>query len=57
MNGRYYVDLETQNETSICLDAVADGAYLLLAGARASGKSTRLFWLRQKLNEMGYLAL
>ncbi len=57
MNGRYYVDPETHNETSICLDAVADGANLLLTGARASGKSTRLFWLRQKLNEMGCLAL
>jgi len=57
MNGRYYVDSETHKETSICLDAVANGKYLLLAGTRASGKSTRLHRLRQMLHEMGYLAL
>ncbi|KAF8347795.1 hypothetical protein F5887DRAFT_1072145 [Amanita rubescens] len=56
-NERYYVDPGTQDVTSLCLNAVSEGTYLLLGGARASGKSTRLFWLRQKLEAMGYWAL
>lgn len=29
------MDAGTQNETSVCLDAVSEGTYVLLAGARA----------------------
>ena len=54
VRGRYYVDPGTQDITTQCLSAVSDGTYMLLAGARASGKTTRLFWLHQKLVEMGY---
>ncbi|KAF8662782.1 hypothetical protein AX14_007009 [Amanita brunnescens Koide BX004] len=57
VNKRYYVDPGAQNETSLCLNAVTDGTNLLLVGPRASGKSTRLIWLRKKLEEMGYWAL
>jgi hypothetical protein len=57
MNGRYYVDPGTQEATIECLRAVEQGTYVLLAGARASGKSTRLIWLRQKLEALGYRAL
>ena len=48
------MDPGTQDITTQCLSAVSDGTYMLLAGARASGKTTRLFWLHQKLVEMGY---
>jgi hypothetical protein len=57
MNGRYYLDPGTQKVTLDCLDAVSEGTYMLLTGARASGKSTRLIWLQQKLEAMGYCAL
>jgi energy-coupling factor transporter ATP-binding protein EcfA2 len=56
-NRQYYLDPGTQKETVRCLDAVSDGEFLLLVGARASGKSTRLLWLRNKLEEKGYFAL
>ena len=56
-NERYYVDPGTQKETELCLNAVLKGTYLLLAGAGASGKTTRLLWLQQKLEAMGYWAL
>ena len=48
-NERYYVDPGTQEESKLCLNAVEKGIYLLLVGARASGKTTRLHWLSQKL--------
>ncbi|KAF8350347.1 hypothetical protein F5887DRAFT_1069378 [Amanita rubescens] len=57
VNERYYVDPGTQNVTSLCLNAISEGTYLLLAGARASGKTTRLMWLRRKLEAMGYWVL
>lgn len=54
---RYYVNPRTQKETEQCLTAVSNGTYLLLAGSRASGKSTRLRWLQQELAVKGYRAL
>jgi energy-coupling factor transporter ATP-binding protein EcfA2 len=51
------VDPEAQNVTKRCLDAVEAGTYVLLAGARASGKSTRLIWLRQRLEVLDYWVL
>ena len=52
----YYVDPGTQEETKLCLNAVENGTYLL-AGARASGKTTRLFWLQQKIRMMDHCVL
>ena len=54
---RYYVNPGTQEETELCLNAVEDGTYLLLAGARASGKTTRLFWLGQEIQAMDHCVL
>ncbi|KAM6503837.1 hypothetical protein JOM56_000780 [Amanita muscaria] len=56
-NSKYYLDPGTQEESERCLEAVSQREFLLLAGARASGKSTRLLWLQQKLEVEGYRAL
>ncbi|KAM6503857.1 hypothetical protein JOM56_000800 [Amanita muscaria] len=56
-NRRYYLDPGTQEESERCLEAVSQREFLLLTGARASGKSTRLLWLQQKLEVEGYRAL
>jgi len=53
----YYLDPGRQPETQLCLDAVEARQFLLLPGARVSGKTTQLFWLRNHLNENGYEAL
>jgi len=55
--GCYYLDPGTQRESTHCLDAVSTHQFVLLWGARASGKTTRLLWLRKKLIVMGYQAL
>jgi type IV secretory pathway ATPase VirB11/archaellum biosynthesis ATPase len=39
----YYVDLDTQPETIDCIEAVEKRRFLLLAGSRASGKTTRMY--------------
>ncbi|KIM39968.1 hypothetical protein M413DRAFT_188744 [Hebeloma cylindrosporum] len=56
-NRCYYLDPWTQNESSRCLNAVSTHQLALLWGARASGKTTRLLWLRDKLEAQGYWAL
>jgi hypothetical protein len=55
--GCYYLDPGTQSESTRCLAAVTTRQFALLWGARASGKTTRLFWLQEKLISMGYQAL
>jgi hypothetical protein len=57
ITGCYYLDPGTQHASQVCLDAVLARQFVLLWGARASGKSTRLLWLRTKLASMGYRAL
>ena len=50
----YYLDPAEQIETKRCLNAMMNGQIVLLAGARSSGKTTRLLRLRELLEEMGY---
>lgn len=53
----YYVDPKGQQETAHCLTAIREGKFLLLAGSRASGKTTRLLRLRTLLQESGLICL
>jgi hypothetical protein len=53
----YYVDPKGQQVTTRCLTAVRDKEFLLLAGPRASGKTTRLLRLRTLLQESGLICL
>ncbi|KIM77666.1 hypothetical protein PILCRDRAFT_90986 [Piloderma croceum F 1598] len=55
--GCYYVDPGTQDASACCLDAVLNCQLALLWGARASRKTTQLFWLQEKLMALGYQAL
>ena len=55
--GYYYLDPGMQGESACCLETVLTQQFALLWGARASGKTTWLRWLWQKLTEMGYQAL
>jgi hypothetical protein len=55
--GCYYLDPGTQKENKRCLDAVLRRQFVMLSGARASGKTTRLFRLQVQLEEMGYRCL
>jgi hypothetical protein len=52
--GCYYLDPGLQPASIDCLDAVQYRQYVLLSGARASGKSTRLLWLKKELESIGY---
>jgi hypothetical protein len=54
VNGCYYVDPGIQDEYKHCLKALQRRQFVLLAGARASGKTTRLFWLKRELEAKGY---
>jgi hypothetical protein len=56
-HGCYYLDPGSQKENKHCLDAIRRGQFVLLSGARASGKTTRLFRLQVQLEEMGYQCL
>jgi len=49
----YHVDPATQPENKICLDRIHKEEFCLLTGSRASGKTTRLFWIRTQLDEVG----
>ena len=53
----YCLDPAEQSQTKILIDAVTRGEFRLLSGARASGKSTRLFRLRELLEAEGYYCL
>jgi hypothetical protein len=50
----YYLDPGLQPASALCLTAVKNSQFVLLSGARASGKSTRLLWLEVKLGDMSY---
>jgi hypothetical protein len=50
----YYVDPGIQDETKHCLKMLLRRQFLLLTGARVSGKTTRLFWLKRELEAKGY---
>jgi hypothetical protein len=54
VNGCYYVDPGIQDEYKHCLKALQRRQFVLLAGARASGKTTRLFRLKRELEAKGY---
>jgi len=54
MGAYYYLDPGTQEITQICLNAVQAKTFLMLHAARASGKTTRLLWLANELQGMGY---
>ena len=53
----YYIDPKGQQETMHCLTAAEEYKFLLLAGPRASGKTTRLLCLRTLLQESGLICL
>ena len=53
----YFLDPAEQSQNSLVVEAAMRGEYILLTGARASGKSTRLFRLRELLEEKGYICL
>jgi hypothetical protein len=56
--GHYYcLDPAEQCQTKILTDAVMRGEFLTLSGARASGKTTRLFRLRELLEDEDYYCL
>ncbi|KAF8812558.1 hypothetical protein BYT27DRAFT_7087461, partial [Phlegmacium glaucopus] len=55
--GSYYLDPRTQDATQRCLTAIFDSQLVLLPGARASGKTTRLLCLREELRAKGYKVL
>ena len=55
--GCYYLDLAKQNATKSCIEAVEKCQLVLLPGARASGKTTRLHYLRKELGARDYLVL
>jgi type II secretory ATPase GspE/PulE/Tfp pilus assembly ATPase PilB-like protein len=55
--GCYYVDPGMQGETQHCLDRVQKHQLVLLSGARASGKTTRLFSIKNQLEAKGYQVL
>lgn len=57
ISGSYYLDPGLQKASNDCLAAVQNHQFVLLSGARASGKSTRLVWLKKELEKMGYKAL
>ncbi len=57
MSGSYYLDPGLQKASDDCLAAVQNHQFVLLSGARASGKSTRLMWLKKELEKMNYKAL
>jgi hypothetical protein len=57
LDGYYNLDLGTQQATRTCLDHVQRRKFVLLVGARASGKTTRLFRLQAKIAHVGFLAL
>jgi hypothetical protein len=50
----YFVDLVLQNANIACLDGMKNGEFILLMGARASGKTTRLFSLKSQLSGSSY---
>jgi len=53
----YYLVPRLQTASMDCLTAVENHQYVLLSGARAPGKSTRLLWLDKKLKSMNYKAV
>ena len=54
ISGCYYLDPGLQAASTLCLTAAENSQFVLLSGARASGKSTRLLWLEMKLGSMTY---
>ena len=50
----YFLDPAQQSQNQTIIDSVNNGNFLLIAGARASGKTTRLLWLSKVLQELGY---
>jgi len=50
----YYADPADQVETISCLDRLKTGGFVLLTGARASGKTTRLHRLMVQLEDDKY---
>ena len=56
-SGCYYLDPGLQPVSKACLSAVERGQFVLLSGARASGKTTRLLWLQRELRSKGYMAV
>ena len=57
MGAYYYLDPGTQEVTQTCLNALRANRFVSLHAARASGKTTRLFWLANRLQAMGYQAV
>lgn len=53
--GYYYIDPELQAVTSTCLKRIRRCEFVLLAGSRASGKTTRLFTLERVLSGTSYI--
>ncbi|RUS12986.1 hypothetical protein BC937DRAFT_86531, partial [Endogone sp. FLAS-F59071] len=50
----YYVDPAENKENQRFLNSIRRSQLLMLMGARASGKSTRLYWLMSQLGKDGY---
>jgi hypothetical protein len=55
--GCYYLNPGQQPASEACLNAVSHHQCVLLSGAWASGKSTRLLWLQKELIKEGYQAV
>jgi energy-coupling factor transporter ATP-binding protein EcfA2 len=53
----YYMDPAAQEENIRCLNGVKKGQFVMLVGARASGKTTRLYRLMSQLEGDNYLCL
>jgi energy-coupling factor transporter ATP-binding protein EcfA2 len=48
------LDPAEQRENKLLVNAVLDSEFLLVLGARASGKTTRLLRLSRLLDDLGY---
>ena len=53
----YYVDPAEHRENETFLESITNGQFLMLMGARASGKSTRVYRLMAQLAAHGQLSL
>ncbi|RUS30826.1 hypothetical protein BC938DRAFT_478913, partial [Jimgerdemannia flammicorona] len=53
----YFVDPADQKKNVALLDNIVEGKYVLMHGARASGKSTRTWRVMEQLQESGYFCL
>ncbi|RUS14156.1 hypothetical protein BC937DRAFT_94264 [Endogone sp. FLAS-F59071] len=53
----YFVDPADQQKNVALLNNIVEGKYVLMHGARASGKSTRTWRVMEQLQEFGYFCL